>query len=117
MRVGKRFKFSAAHHLPDDAGPCHRVHGHTYLVDVEAQGDVQRDGMVVHFDRLKAAWEELESQLDHRDLNKTLAGVADPPTTENVAGWLLERFRDSIPEVCAVTVWEGPSSFARAEYP
>jgi 6-pyruvoyltetrahydropterin/6-carboxytetrahydropterin synthase len=111
--VTKRFKFSAAHHLPDDPGPCHRAHGHTFLVDVEAEGPIDERGMVVHFDELKDAWAELEPRLDHQDLNESLAGVAEPPTTENVAAWLFFAFREYVPEVSAVTLWEGPSSYAR----
>lgn len=111
--VIKTFKFSAAHRLPDDPGPCRRVHGHTYTLDVLAYGPVDEHGMVVHFDRLKEAWTRIEPMLDHQMLNESLPGDAQPPTTELVAVWLLRRLHDQVPQVRAVTLHEGPGSRAR----
>lgn len=115
VAVAKRFKFSAAHRLPSDPGPCHRVHGHTYEVEVIASGELNGSGMVVHFDEIKEAWSEIERNLDHSYLNDSLPPEAQPPTTENVALWLLAELRQAIPEIAAVRLWEGPSSYAFVE--
>ena len=113
MEVTKQFKFSAAHRLPDDPGPCHELHGHTYVAEVTARGPVN-DGMVIHFDAMKGLWETVESYLDHKNLNETLPPAAQPPTTENVVAWLLDRLHRANPLVAEVVLWEGPAARARA---
>lgn len=114
----KEFKFEAAHQLLNHRGKCSRPHGHSYRVVVEVAGPVNPangrsdEGMVVDFDRLKDVWLGIESDLDHRDLNETLGPHIGPTTAENIAGWLLERFREDIAAVNGVTVYETRSSSA-----
>jgi 6-pyruvoyltetrahydropterin/6-carboxytetrahydropterin synthase len=114
VSVTKAFKFSAAHRLPDDPGLCSSTHGHTYTAEVTAVGPVRDDGMVIHFDDLKAAWDRLEPMLDHCYLNDTLPDEAQPPTTEKVAAWLLGQLHRANPLIVGVTLWEGPTSRASA---
>lgn len=114
VSVTKQFKFSAAHYLPNDPGMCRNLHGHTYVAEVTATGELDERAMVVHFDELKEAWRRVERQLDHQTLNKSLPYEAQPPTTERVAVWLLGELHRLAPTVTQVAVWEGPSSKATA---
>jgi 6-pyruvoyltetrahydropterin/6-carboxytetrahydropterin synthase len=117
-RIGKEFRFEAAHHLPEHDGKCQRPHGHSYRVEVTLIGKpIERGpktGMVVDFGELSAFWKEsVEPLLDHRDLNETL----DVPVTtaEWIAYWILGAFRARFgAKVERVRVWETASSFAEA---
>jgi 6-pyruvoyltetrahydropterin/6-carboxytetrahydropterin synthase len=85
-RIGKRFRFEAAHALPGlpDGHKCGRVHGHGYTVEVTLMTtDVLCDpGFVVDFAELAPLGEYLNTAFDHRDLN-TVLDV--PATSENLA--------------------------------
>lgn len=84
-RIGKRFTFEAAHHLPDlpQAHKCRRRHGHSYQVEVIVSGDdLLPPGFVVDFADLAAVGRLLAARFDHRVLNDVLT---EPPTSERLA--------------------------------
>ena len=116
-RICKTFRFEAAHVLPNHAGKCSRLHGHSYRVDIEAYGEVRdadgssSEGMVMDFGDIKAAWKPIEAELDHQNLTSLLPF---PTTAENLAGYLLDRLADAVPRICAVRVWETTSAWAEA---
>lgn len=112
FRVTRRLKFDAAHRIPGHPGKCDRLHGHTYFVDVEVQGDqLDQLGILVDFGIIKEAGDRLLP--DHQYLNEFLPHV--PPTAEGLSRYLFERFKAEIPQVVAVTVHEGPHSWCRYE--
>lgn len=89
-RIGKRFRFEAAHSLPDlpDGHKCARPHGHSYLVEVTltTTDALNGPGFVVDFGELAPLGEYLDATFDHRDLNSVLDCVLDgPATSENLA--------------------------------
>lgn len=99
--VTRRFRFSAAHYLPEHPGDCRNVHGHNWSAYVTCElGELRRDGgqqgMVIEIDRLKDVWENLLGALDHSTLNDRLPVDYQPPTTENVAAFILSVFTDAL---------------------
>jgi 6-pyruvoyltetrahydropterin/6-carboxytetrahydropterin synthase len=118
MIVSKTFTFDAAHHLPNYDGPCKRVHGHTFKVELVFDGEKNpKTGMVVDFKLIKDIWvKDIEPKLDHRDLNEIL----DNPTAENIAQWIFTRIVSFVTkfwnydvDLISVAVWESPTSCAR----
>lgn len=74
-RIGKRFRFMAAHHLPDlpEEHKCRRPHGHTYDVElVLSAAECDSWWMVRDYGDLKEFREYIDGTLDHRDLNEVL---------------------------------------------
>jgi 6-pyruvoyltetrahydropterin/6-carboxytetrahydropterin synthase len=91
-QIAKRFTFDAAHYLPTlpDDHPCHRMHGHTYAVELQLIGPVDRlTGFVVDYADIAKAWREIRDLIDHRLLNE-VPGLHQP-TTENLAWWLVGK--------------------------
>jgi 6-pyruvoyltetrahydropterin/6-carboxytetrahydropterin synthase len=90
-RIGKLFRFEAAHHLPDlPAGhKCARPHGHSYSVEVilTAADNLVPPGFVTDFAVLTALGDHLQDRFDHRDLNEV---VDVAPTSENLARLLYD---------------------------
>jgi 6-pyruvoyltetrahydropterin/6-carboxytetrahydropterin synthase len=114
VRISKTFDFDAAHFLPHvaDGHKCKRMHGHTYRVEVLAEGEPDERGMVVDYAELAAAWAPIHDIIDHRTLND-VPGLENP-TTEILAPWMLERFWRSVPQVVAVRVYESSSTWCEA---
>jgi 6-pyruvoyltetrahydropterin/6-carboxytetrahydropterin synthase len=89
--------FSAAHSLRDYEGPCSKVHGHNWLVEVVVSGaELQPNGMLVDFGEIKVAASEVLSQLDHSNLNDVPPFDTLNPTSENLARWIFQQMSDRV---------------------
>jgi 6-pyruvoyltetrahydropterin/6-carboxytetrahydropterin synthase len=121
VRIGKTFRFEAAHHLPNHEGKCARPHGHSYRVDIELAGTPRpadgssSEGMVCDFADVSEAWFPLHALLDHRDLNDVLPERYQPTTAENVACFIAAELSGELGGLAAVTVWETATSWARVD--
>jgi len=109
--------FSAAHSLRDYEGPCSRVHGHNWVVEVVACGErLQPNGILVDFREIKQVTSEVLSRLDHTNLNEVPPFNKTNPTSENLARWIYEQVRErmmtSDVNVTRVNVREAETSCA-----
>ena len=100
MKITQAFRFEAAHRLPrKETHPCHRLHGHSYRVELQLEGAVDpASGFLVDFFDIEAAFGPLLKQLDHYCLNE-IAGLENP-TAENIAIWIWDRVKGSLPKPC-----------------
>lgn len=89
--IAKRFTFDAAHWLPTVPADhkCRRMHGHTYEVEFQFQGETAENGFCAGIDYadIAAAWAKIHAVLDHRELNK-IPGLS-VPSTENLVLWII----------------------------
>jgi 6-pyruvoyltetrahydropterin/6-carboxytetrahydropterin synthase len=108
VELTKSFRFESAHRLPMVPADhkCHRVHGHSYVIDVTAAGEVDPAmGWLVDFGEIAARVEPvLRLELDHRLLND-VPGLENP-TSEVLSGWLWNRLKPLVPQLAAITVHE-----------
>ncbi len=103
--MSKEFRFEAAHFLPKVAPThqCHKIHGHSYLVTVRAEGFINEElGWVMDLNDLSEKFAPLLKILDHSLLNN-IEGLENP-TGENVAVWILTRLGAQLPQLSSVTV-------------
>jgi 6-pyruvoyltetrahydropterin/6-carboxytetrahydropterin synthase len=113
MKISQAFTFEAAHRLPNvpETHRCHRLHGHSYRVELRLEGPVDANsGFVADFFDIEAAFAPLLARLDHNCLND-VAGLENP-TAENIAVWIWDRIRPVLPGISAVTVFETPNCWA-----
>lgn len=113
MKIVQAFTFEAAHRLPHVPAThrCHRMHGHSYRVELCLEGPVDpQTGFVVDFFDIEAAFQPLLLRLDHYCLNE-VDGLANP-TAENIAAWIWHRTKPSLPLLAAVRVYETPHCWA-----
>lgn len=115
MRICKQFSFDAAHYLPHHKGKCRDMHGHRWVLEVELEGPVRDDGMVIDFGDLKEMVNsEVITRLDHTLLNDTLK----VPTCENLLVWIAEQLRagidavSTLDQLARLRLYETPTSFA-----
>lgn len=89
--IAKQFTFDAAHFLPTvpEGHKCRRMHGHTYGVELQFQGDTGATGFCADIDYADIAkvWALIHQTLDHRELNQ-IPGL-EVPSTENLVQWIM----------------------------
>jgi len=109
-KISKQFSFSASHVLdllPKDH-TCARLHGHNYVITVHLKSEnLDAYGFVKDYKDLKTVKQFIDENLDHRHLNDV---IPEPPTSENIARFLYDRFKPEIPELYAVEVSETPQT-------
>lgn len=87
MILRKTFRFEASHILPKHPGKCSRLHGHSWVLHVSVNGDVDPNtGFVMDYANITTAIKPLiDSRFDHYHLNDSL-GIY--PSSENILLWL-----------------------------
>jgi 6-pyruvoyltetrahydropterin/6-carboxytetrahydropterin synthase len=107
MKISQAFRFEAAHQLPNvpQTHRCHRMHGHSYRIEVVLSGPVDpHTGFVVDFFDMEEAFGSLLKTLDHHCLNE-IEGLENP-TAENIAVWIWERTKPRLKQLSNVKVYE-----------
>ncbi len=119
-RLVKDIRFEASHRLPNlpDGHKCARLHGHSYKISVEVEGEVDPvSGWVMDYAEIAEAFRPLREQLDHHYLNE-IEGLENP-TSENLAAWIWPRLHERLPQLRRLTieetgtarcVYEGPTA-------
>lgn len=119
MKIIKTFQFEAAHflpHVPDDH-KCRRIHGHSFGVELVIEGSVDdKLGWVMDFTDVSAAFKPLYNQLDHHFLNEDVVGLENP-TSENIAIWIWDQLKPSLPMLSCVKVAETCTSACQYDGP
>jgi 6-pyruvoyltetrahydropterin/6-carboxytetrahydropterin synthase len=133
MKIAKEFRWEMGHRLPNHPGHCRNLHGHSYRMVVEVEGDVDpATGMVIDFADIKAIVKPLVDELDHaflcqqddhevrellerNDWKRVMIPV--PSTVENICALFVERLKPAFAQEGPVTaftvrIWETASSVA-----
>lgn len=117
MRVTKTFQWDAAHFLElPYKSKCANMHGHTYKVEIELEGDINDEGMVVDFARIKELIKP--ANFDHQTINEIewFKKYDKNPTAENCVLFIKEvldtTWKPFYPKIRRIRVWETPSAYA-----
>ncbi len=132
--VGVRgFTFDSAHYTKGITEKCLNLHGHTFRLDVETEGEVDPEtGMVIDFLVLKKIVREVLAEYDHKiivprkDLEKiVLQGpfnreikVIEYPeaTTEYIALDIARKIYEKLGMTIRVKLFEGEKNYVIVEY-
>jgi 6-pyruvoyltetrahydropterin/6-carboxytetrahydropterin synthase len=91
--IVKAIFFEAARRLPQDAGRPPRLTGYSYKVELMAGSEVDPElGWVADYADLKALFEPVRAQLDHRCLDD-VPGLAGKTHPSEIAGWIEEQLQ------------------------
>jgi 6-pyruvoyltetrahydropterin/6-carboxytetrahydropterin synthase len=107
VELSRKFIFSAAHYLPNVPArhKCHRLHGHSYEIEVAVRGDVSPDtGWLMDYGAIDEQVKPIIAELDHRTLND-IPGLENA-TSEVLCGWLWQRLDQRLPGLCRISVAE-----------
>ncbi|HIE54132.1 MAG TPA: 6-pyruvoyl tetrahydropterin synthase family protein [Chromatiaceae bacterium] len=134
LRVGvEGLTFDAAHYTKGVTERCLNLHGHTFRVDVEVEGEVdEATGMVLDFGIIKRAVREVLEEYNHRVIvpkrdsqRVRLEGpfngavkLLDYPeaTTEYIALDIARSLHSKLRLPVRVKVYEGEGKYAIAEW-
>jgi len=106
--------FSSAHNLREYKGKCESIHGHNSKVELAAiSEELNKAGMVLDFQYLKAKLNDLLKRLDHKYLNRIAYFKKVNPTSENIAKYIYNKIKVKVPKLESVTVWENNTSSAK----
>ena len=96
--VSVRDHFMVAHSFKGETfGPAQRLHGATYVVDVEFRRPaLDPDGVVVDIGRAAATLHTVLEALNYRNLDDEPAFAGRNTTTEFLARAVFDRVRDAI---------------------
>ena len=89
-----------AHSLKGDVfGSAQRLHGATYVIDVEfRRAELDTDGIVVDIGAAAAALRSILERINYRNLDTEPAFSRTNTTTERLAHYIFERMREAIRE-------------------
>ncbi|HLP17413.1 MAG TPA: 6-carboxytetrahydropterin synthase [Bacteroidota bacterium] len=111
MKIGKEFHWEMGHRLPTHTRGCQNIHGHSYRLMVEVEGEPGANGMLVDYTDLKAIVKPMIDRLDHsfmcdesdtrvKDFLESSAMktvfVPFPTTAENIGTYLLRHLTDAV---------------------
>lgn len=108
MKIAKEFRWEMGHRLPEHFGLCKNIHGHSYKMIVEFEGELNNDQMVIDYYDVEKIINPIIEKLDHAFMvNKNDDFVVDflekikskkvivdfNATAENICNYLLERIK------------------------
>jgi 6-pyruvoyl-tetrahydropterin synthase len=117
FEVAYETTFCATHVLHQDGRPIEPNHGHDWRVEVVAAGDrLDAIGVVVDFEHLKEATQQVARRLHYQDITTHAHFAGQSPSAEAVARYFFLEVRKAMGEegehLRRVRVWEAPGCSA-----
>ncbi len=127
------FTFDASHYTKGISKKCMNLHGHTFRLDVEVEGEINPEtGMVIDFGVIKNIVKEIIKEYDHkiivpkRDLekiaiegpfNKDIKPIDYPEaTTEYIALDIARKIYEKLGTPVRVRLFEGERNYVVVEW-
>lgn len=132
MKIAKEFRWEMGHRLPEHFGLCKNIHGHSYKMIVEFEGELNKDQMVIDYYDVEKIINPIINQLDHafmvnendkivieflEKMNSKKVIVGFDATAENICKYLLNEISKSNlpPNVSSLKVRVYETQFDYAE--
>ena len=65
MKIAKEFRWEMGHRLPEHFGLCKNIHGHSYKMSVEFDGELDKNGMIIDYYEVEKIINPIIEKLDH----------------------------------------------------
>ena len=108
MKIAKEFRWEMGHRLPDHFGLCKNIHGHSYKMIVEFEGELDKNQMVIDYYDVEKIINPVIEKLDHsfmvnkndkvvleflEKMNSKKVVVGFNSTTENICSYMLSEIK------------------------
>jgi 6-pyruvoyltetrahydropterin/6-carboxytetrahydropterin synthase len=108
MKIAKEFRWEMGHRLPEHFGLCKNIHGHSYKMIVEFEGELDKNQMVIDYYDVEKFINPVIENLDHsfmvtKDDKKVLEFLENMKskkvivdfnsTAENICTYLLSEIK------------------------
>lgn len=133
MKIAKEFRWEMGHRLPEHFGLCKNIHGHSYKMIAEFEGELNKDQMVIDYYDVEKIINPVIEKLDHafmvnkndktvleflEKINSKKVVVDFNSTAENICAHLLSEIKKcSMPSNVSsvkVRVYETQFDYAEA---
>jgi 6-pyruvoyltetrahydropterin/6-carboxytetrahydropterin synthase len=114
MKIAKEFRWEMGHRLPEHFGQCKNIHGHSYKMMVEFDGELNNNEMVIDYYDVEKIVNPIIEKLDHtfmvnkndkvvieflEKMNSKKVVVDFQSTVENICLYLLDEIKKTkLPE-------------------
>ncbi|MBT8378386.1 MAG: 6-carboxytetrahydropterin synthase [Ignavibacteria bacterium] len=134
MKIAKEFGWEMGHRLPEHFGLCKNIHGHSYKMIVELEGNLNEQGMVIDYYEVEKIIDPIIEKLDHafmvnkndnvvldflEKMNSKKVVVDFESTVENISKYLLNEISNanlqSNVKKLAVRIYETAGDYAEGE--
>ena len=132
MKIAKEFRWEMGHRLPEHFGLCKNIHGHSYKMIVEFEGELDKNQMVIDYYDVEKIINPVIEKLDHsfmvniddkivieflEKMNSKKVVVGFNSTAENICNYLLSEIKKcSLPQnISSVKVRVYETQFDYAE--
>lgn len=131
MKIAKEFRWEMGHRLPFHKGKCVNLHGHSYMLLLELEGELDENGMLIDYYDLKNIVNPIIEDLDHSfmvhkddkevlnflsKINSKKVVVDFHSTAENISLYLFDKLKESMLKKYAVKItvriYETPDDYA-----
>jgi len=131
MKIAKKFDWEMGHRLPEHFGLCKNIHGHSYKMIVEFEGELDEQGMVIDFYDVEKIINPIIEKLDHafmvkeddeitleflEKLNSKKVVVDFFATVENICNYISDKIiKSNLPKnikIINVRVYETAEDYA-----
>jgi 6-pyruvoyltetrahydropterin/6-carboxytetrahydropterin synthase len=108
MKIAKEFRWEMGHRLPEHFGLCKNIHGHSYKMLVEFEGELDKNGMIIDYYDVEKFINPIIEKLDHafminkddklvleflEKMNSKKVVVGFQSTAENICIYLLNEIK------------------------
>ncbi|HMN24242.1 MAG TPA: 6-carboxytetrahydropterin synthase [Ignavibacteriaceae bacterium] len=108
MKIAKEFRWEMGHRLPEHFGLCKNIHGHSYKMIVEFEGELDKNQMVIDYYDVEEIINPVIEKLDHsfmvtkddkvvleflEKMNSKKTVVDFNSTVENICTYLLSEIK------------------------
>ena len=108
MKIAKEFRWEMGHRLPEHFGLCKNIHGHSYKMIVEFEGELDKNQMVIDYYDVEKIINPVIEKLDHsfmvtkddkmvleflEKMNSKKVVVDFNSTAENICAYLLSEIK------------------------
>ena len=106
LHVWQKFRFEAAHKLPNVAPghQCGRMHGHGFEIIIHAEQTMNGQSLSLEYEHIQRKWQPLQLQLHNACLNE-IDGLENP-TSEMISKWIWDKMKQELPSLSWVSVFE-----------
>jgi 6-pyruvoyltetrahydropterin/6-carboxytetrahydropterin synthase len=134
MKIAKEFRWEMGHRLPKHFGLCKNIHGHSYKMIVEFDGDLNKQGMMIDYYDVEKIINPIIEKLDHsfmvnkkdkvvieflEKINSKKVVVDFESTAENISKYLLDEIvKSNFPsnvKKLTVRIFETEKDYAEEE--
>lgn len=101
MKIAKEFNWEMGHRLPEHFGKCKNIHGHSYKMTVELEGDlIEKTGMVMDYYDVKQIINPIVEELDHAFMVNENDSVIISFLNEVESKKIVVPFQSSVENIC-----------------